>query len=70
MSRNDTCRTENLLVFSYYQNCYKLNGIELSRQTDMNTPQSINFTGKLEEDEGVTLFFIGKSQQKQHKKFL
>ena len=31
----------------------------------MNIPQKINFTGKLEEDDGATMFFIAERQQKQ-----
>ena len=34
----------------------------------MNIPQQINFTGKLEEDVGATMFFIPEKQQQQKKK--
>ena len=34
----------------------------------MNIPQQINFTGKLEEDVGATMFFIPEKQQQQQKK--
>ena len=34
----------------------------------MNIPQQINFTGKLEEDVGATVFFIPEKQQQQKKK--
>ena len=30
----------------------------------MNIPQQINFTGKLEEGDGATKFFIAEKQQK------
>ena len=30
----------------------------------MNIPQQINFTRKLEEDDGATMFFIAEKQQK------
>ena len=30
----------------------------------MTVPQQINFTGKLEEDDGATMFFITVQQQK------
>ena len=30
----------------------------------MNISQKINFTGKLEEDDGATMFFIAEKQQK------
>ena len=56
----------NLLDFSYHQNCYiiKLICIDLSRQINSNVPQQINFTEKLEEDDGTTMFFVSKKQQK------
>ena len=64
MSRNDDYTTGNLLDYLYQQNYYKLIGIDLSRQTNTNIPQQINFTGKLEEDNGATMFFIAENQQK------
>ena len=57
MSRNDDSTKEN------YQNYYKLIAIDLSRKTNMNISQKINFTGKLEDD-GATMFFIAEKQQK------
>ena len=65
MLRNDDCTTKNLLGFSYHQNYYKLNGINLSRQTNTNIPQQLNFTGKLEEDDDETMFFLAEKYQKQ-----
>ena len=64
MSRNDDYTTGNLLDFSYYQNYYKLIGIYLSRQTNASIPHQINFVGKLEEDDGATMFFIAEKQHK------
>ena len=55
MSRNDDYITENLLDYSYHQNYYKLVCDDLSRQANTSTPQQINFTGKLEEDDGKNL---------------
>ena len=55
MSRNDDYTTGNLLDFSYHQNYYKLIGIDLSKQINMNISQQINFSEKLEEDHGVTI---------------
>ena len=63
LSRNDNYTTGNLLDFSYHQNYYKLIGIDLSRQTNMNIREQINFTRKVEEDDGVTMFFIAEKQQ-------
>ena len=53
MSIKDGYRTENLLDFLYHQNYYKLIGIDLSRQTNASLSQQINFTEKLEEDDGT-----------------
>ena len=64
MSRNDDYTTGNLLDYFYHQKYYKLIGIDLSTQTNIYIPQQINFTGKLEEDDGVTMFFIVEKQQK------
>ena len=63
MSRNNNYTVGNLLDYLYHQNYYKLIGIDLSRQTSMTIPQQINFTGKLEEDDGATMFFIAEKQQ-------
>ena len=60
MSRNDDYTTGNLLDYSYHQNFYKLISIDLSRQVNTNIPQQLNFTGKLEEDDGTTMFFIAE----------
>ena len=64
MSRNYDYTTGNLLDFSYHQYCYNIIGIDLSRQTNTNIPQQINFTGKIEEDDGATAFFIAENQEK------
>ena len=56
--------TQNLLDYLYHQNYYKHIDIDLSRQTNMNISQQVNFIGKLEEDDGATLFFIAEKQQK------
>ena len=39
MSRNDDYTTGNLLDFLYHQNYYKIIGVDLLRQTNMNIPQ-------------------------------
>ena len=64
MSRNDDYTKINLLDFSYSQNYYKLIGIDLSRQTNTNIPQQINFTGKLAEDDAATMFFVAEKTGK------
>ena len=45
-------------------NYYKLIGIDLS-----SIPQINNFTGKIEEDDDATMFFISEKQQKTKMKF-
>ena len=64
MSRNYDYATWNLLDYLYHQKYYKLIGIDLSRQKNMNIPQEINFVEKLEEDDGVTMFLIAEKQKK------
>ena len=70
MSRNDDYTTVNLLDYFYHQNYYKLAGIDLLRQGNMSIPQQINFTGKLQEDHGGTMFSLLKSNKKQFFFFL
>ena len=64
MSRNNDYTIGNSLDYLYHQNYYKLIGIHLSRQKHMSIPQQINFTGKFEENDGATMFFIAEKQQK------
>ena len=64
MSRNDDYTTRNLLDYLYHQNHYKVIYIDLSRQINTSILQQITFIGKLEEDDGATMFFISGKQQK------
>ena len=64
MSRNNDYTTGNKLDYLYHQNYYKLIDIDLSRQTNANIPEQINFTGKLEKDDGAKMLFIAGKQQK------
>ena len=64
MSRNTNYTTGNWLDYLYHQNYCKLISIDLSRQTNMSNPRQINFTRKLEENDGATMFFIAEKQQK------
>ena len=52
MPRNDSKTSGNLLEYSYNKKCYKIIDIDLSRQTNINILQQINFTEKLEEGDG------------------
>ena len=68
MARNDVYTTGNLLDYLYHIKYDKLIGTDLSRQTNTSIPQHINFTGKLEEDDDATIFFIAGKQQKNNSK--
>ena len=68
MSINDDYTTGNLLDYLYHQKYYKLVGIYLSIHT--NIPQQINFIGKLEKDDGATMFLSLKSNKELFQTFL
>ena len=57
MSRKNDYTTGSLLDYSYYQNYYKLININLSKQTNTNISQQINFIG-------AKMFLIAEKQQK------
>ena len=57
MSNNDYT-TGNLMDLGYFKKNYKLIAIDLSKQTKLKDPQQINFIGKLDKDNGATMFFI------------
>ena len=48
-----------MLGYLYYQNYYKLIGIDLSRQSNTIITQEINFIGKLQ-DNGAKMFVVAK----------
>ena len=58
MSNNNDSTTGNLLDFAYFKKNYKLIAIDLSKQTKSKDPQQVNFIGKLEKDDGATMFFV------------
>ena len=58
MSKNNGYTTGNLLDFAYFKENYKVIAIDLSKQTKLKDPQQINFIGKLDKDNGATMFFI------------
>ena len=65
MSRNNYYSARNLLNYSCNQKYYTLIGIDLSRQKkNTSISEYINFAGRLEEVNGVKMFFITKKQQK------
>ena len=64
MPRNDDYTKRNLLDYLNNQNYYKIISIGLSRQTNKIIPWQINFTWKLDADNGATIFFMAGKQQK------
>ena len=61
MSRKNDYTTGNLLDHEYFSKHYRLIAIDLSKQTELensNLKQQINFIGRLEKNEGATMFFI------------
>ena len=63
MSNNNDYKTSNLLDFAYFKENYKLIAIDLSKQTKLKDPQQINFIGKLDKDNGATMFFITEKSE-------
>ena len=58
MSNNNDYTTDKLLDFVYFKENYKLIATDLSKQTKWKDPQQINFIGKLDKNNGATMFFI------------
>ena len=61
MSKNNDYTSGNLLDYEYFSKHCKLIAIDLSKQIKLENPelkQQINLNGKLERDEGATMFFI------------
>ena len=61
IGRNDDHITGNLLDYKYFSKHYKLIAIDWSKQIELENPdikQQINFIGRLDRDNGVTMFFI------------
>ena len=64
MLRNKDYTTQNLLDYLYHQGYCKIIAIDLSRETNTSIPEQINFEGKSEKEDVVTMFFITEKQQK------
>ena len=61
MGRNNDYTTGNLFNYEHFSKHYKLIAIDLGKQTELENPdlkQQINFFGRLERNEGATMFFI------------
>ena len=70
MSNNNDYTTSNLLDFAYFKENYRLIGIDLRKQTKLKDPQQVNFIGKLDKDDGATMFFIIQKSEETTFKFL
>ena len=58
--------------YEYFSKHYKLIAIDLSKQIELENPdlkQQINFIGKLERNEGATMFFIIKNLEETNIEF-
>ena len=67
---NNDYTTGNLLDFSYFKENYKLIAIDLNKQTKLKDPQQINFIGKLDKNNGATMFFITETSEETTFNFL
>ena len=69
ISRNNGYTTGNLLDYLNHENYYTLIGVDLSIKTNTGIPQQINFTEKLERNDGTTMLFVCEKQRKTILKF-
>ena len=60
MGRNNDYTTGNLLDYEYFSKHYKLFAIDLNKQIELENPdlKQISFIGRLERNDGATMFFI------------
>ena len=63
MSRSNDYTAGNFLDYLYCESYYKLISSAFSRQANTSIHQQINFTGKLAENDGATMFIIAQKQQ-------
>ena len=66
MWRNNDYTAGNLLDYEYFSKKYKLIGIDLSKQIELENldlRQLINFIGRIEDDKATTFFTIEKSEE-------
>ena len=72
MGRNNDYTAGNLLDYECFSKHYKLIGIDLSKQIELENPdlkQQINFIAKLERNVGATMFFIIEKSEETTFKF-
>ena len=67
MGRNNDYTTDNLLDYEHFSKHYKFIAIDLSKQIELENPdlnQQVNFVGRLERNQGATMFFIIEKSEK------
>ena len=67
MGRNSYYTIDYLLDYEYFSKHYRLITIDLSKKIELETPdseQQINFIGRLERNEEVTMFSIIEKSKK------
>ena len=65
IGKNNDYTTGNLLDYEYFSKHYKLIAIDLSKQTELESPDlrpQISFIGKLEDDKATIFFIIEKTE--------
>ena len=66
MGRNNDYTTGNLLNYEYFSKHYKLIAIDLSKQIEL---ENHDFIGRLERNEGATMFFVIEKSEETTLKF-
>ena len=69
MIKNNDYTTGNLLDYEYFSKHYRLIATDLSKQNELENPdlkQQINFIGRIERNEGATMFFIIEKKRRNH----
>ena len=73
MSKNNDYTTGNLLDYEHFSKHYRQIATDLSKQIELENPdlkQKINFIGRLERNEGATMFFIIEKKEETFFDFL
>ena len=73
MGRNNDYTTGNLLDYKYFSKHYKLIAIDLIKQIELENPdlkQQINLFGRLDREDGATMFFIIEKSEETTFEFL
>ena len=69
MNKNNDYTTGNLLDYEYFSKYYKLIAKDLSKQIELGNfdlKKQINFIGRLQRNEGATMFFIIEKKRRNY----